>query len=80
MKYFVYILSNKNRTLFKINVTENLHEMLRVEQSVHREVYKKSSGINELIYSEEYDTLEKAVKRCDEIKSMNPIDRKKKLL
>lgn len=68
MKYFVYVLSNKNRTLFKVNVTENLNEMLKVEQTVHREVYIKSSGINELIHSEEYPSLEAAVKRCDEIK------------
>ncbi len=69
MKYFVYVMSNKNRTLFKTNITENIEAMLNVEHSVHREVYKKSSGINELIYSEECETLDAAVKRRDELKA-----------
>lgn len=69
MKYFVYVLSNKNRTLFKTNVTENIEAMLNLEQNVHHEVYKKSSGINELIYFEECETLKQAIKRRDELRS-----------
>ena len=69
MKYFVYVLSNKNRTLFKTNVTENIDAMMNSEKNLHHEVYKKSSGINELIYFEECETLEQAIKRRDELKS-----------
>ncbi len=71
MKYFVYILSNKNKTLFKVGITENLSELMKAENSVHRNVYTKQSGIDSLLYREECKDLHTAEKRRNELRKMS---------
>lgn len=68
MKYFVYVLANKNRTVFKVGITENILEMLRVERFVRGEVYTKKQGVGELVYSEECEDIKQALSRKAQLK------------
>ncbi len=69
MKYFVCVLSNKARTRRKVVITENPHELMRAENGVTRAVYKKCSGLDELIYTEECADLSTAENRRDELRA-----------
>lgn len=71
MRYFVYILSNSNKTLFKVGITENISEMMKAENSVHRNVYTKQSGLDCLLYHEECEDLHTAEKRRNELRKMS---------
>ena len=62
--FYVYILTNKNRTVLYTGVTSNLQKRLYE----HKTGYYKNSftnryNIKELVYYEEFDRIESAISR-----------------
>ena len=85
MKGFVYILTNKNNSVFYTGVTSNLKE--RIEQHKrrkHPDSFSARYNLNKLVYFERLDTIGEAIerekvikggsrkKKVDLIKSTNP--------
>ncbi|WP_421813360.1 GIY-YIG nuclease family protein [Flagellimonas sp.] len=70
-KYFVYILTNKNKTVLYTGVTNNLTKRL-VEHNDNIEQGKKTFAAKyrckHLLYYEEYDWIQEAIAREKEIK------------
>ena len=70
-KHFVYILTNKNKTVLYTGVTNNLTRRL-IEHNDNIEQGKKSFAAkyrcNHLLYYEEYDWMQEAIAREKEIK------------
>jgi len=74
---FVYILTNKNKSVLYTGVTSNLKE--RIEQHKHRkhpDSFSARYNLNKLIYYERLDTIGEAIIREKKIKGGS---RKKKL-
>jgi len=67
-KGFVYILSNKNRTVLYIGVTSNLKK--RIEQHKNRvyESFTKRYNVHDLLYYEEIDGMMNAIRREKQLK------------
>ncbi len=66
--YFVYIITNKNRTTLYIWVTNNL--LKRIEQHNIGEIdwFSKKYAVNILIYYEKFDYIDKAIEREKQLK------------
>jgi len=77
MKGFVYIMTNKNKTVLYTGVTSSLQD--RIEQHKHRkhpDSFTARYNCNKLVYYEVFDTIVEAIAREKIIKGGN---RKKKL-
>lgn len=68
-KGYVYILSNKNRTVLYIGATKNLKN--RIESHIERKAsfFTKKYNVSELIYFEEYPDLSMAFSREKQLKN-----------
>lgn len=66
---YVYILSNKNRTVLYIGVTSNL--IKRVWQHKNRvyESFSKRYNVHDLMYFETFDSIVAAIKREKQLKN-----------
>lgn len=69
--YYVYILTNKNRSTFYIGVTNNLK--LRLQQhkdnlQIGNKTFASKYGIEFLVYYEKFVWIEEAIAREKEIK------------
>ena len=75
--FYVYILTNKNRTVLYTGVTKNLHQRLH-EQSVksNSNSFTAKYNIEFLIYYEKFGWIQQAIEREKEIKDFS---RSKKL-
>ena len=73
---FIYILSNKNRTVFYTGVTANLPARMRAHQEGTGSVFCRRYNIRELIYYERFMDIREAIKREKQIKGWR---REKKL-
>lgn len=69
MPYYIYIISNKNRTTFYIGVTDNLRR--RVYEHKHELIggFSKKYKLKDLIYFEEYKNIIEAIKREKQLKN-----------
>ena len=65
---FIYILSNKNRTVFYTGVTGNLTLRMKSHIQGKGSVFCKKYNIKELIYYEFFIDIREAIKREKEIK------------
>lgn len=69
--YYIYILTNKNKTVLYTGVTNNLHRRL-IEHSdgiqQRRNSFTARYQCNNLIYYEEYTWIQQAIAREKEIK------------
>ena len=77
MKGIVYILTNKNNSVFYIGVTSNIKE--RIEQHKlrrHPESFSARYNLNKLVYYETFDTIGEAIIKEKKIKGGS---RKKKM-
>ncbi len=67
-KYFVYILSNKNRTTLYVGVTGNIKERLRQHSSKENRGFTNKYNCTDLLYYEKYDYVNEAIRREKQIK------------
>ncbi len=82
--YYIYILSNKNRTTFYIGVTQHLTKRIFDHANNRGSVFTKKYQLSELVYYEEFLDINQAIFRekqlknwkrkwkIDLIKSINP--------
>ena len=73
---YIYILSNKNRTVYYTGVTGNLTQRMKFHQQGKGSKFCGKYSINELIYYELFDDIRVAIRREKEIKGWR---REKKL-
>ncbi|OFY84485.1 MAG: hypothetical protein A3F72_13840 [Bacteroidetes bacterium RIFCSPLOWO2_12_FULL_35_15] len=68
--YFVYILTNKNKTVLYIGVTNNLERRIYEHESNSGNNYKFTSKYNciNLIYHERFGNINQAIERETELK------------
>jgi putative endonuclease len=68
--YFVYILTNKNKTVLYIGVTNNLERRLFEHESNQNNKFKFTTRYNctNLIYYERFVDVEQAINRETELK------------
>ncbi|WP_054560015.1 GIY-YIG nuclease family protein [Croceitalea dokdonensis] len=69
--YYVYILTNKNRTVIYTGMTNNLHRRLREHQnaiSLNSKSFVAKYKCKHLLYYERYSWVQEAISREKEIK------------
>lgn len=74
--YYVYILSNKNHTVYYTGVTNDLVRRVYEHKKKFVEGFTKKYFIDNLLYYEQYNTPSEAIKREKQIKDYR---RQKKL-
>jgi len=67
-KYFVYILSSKNKTLY-IGFTDILARRIYEHKLGLIDGFTKKNNVNQLVYYESHPTLTNAVKREKQLKN-----------
>jgi putative endonuclease len=75
-KFYVYILSNHNRTVYYTGITNSLIRRLIEHKNGFGSVFTKKYKLNDLVYYEEYKYSYEAINREKEIKGWT---RQKKL-
>ncbi|AFD08155.1 GIY-YIG nuclease family protein [Solitalea canadensis] len=66
-QYFVYILTNKNKAVLYVGVTNNLERRL-VEHYFGKHSFTKKYNVHFLIYYERFQYIEDAINREKELK------------
>ncbi|MBI2462753.1 MAG: GIY-YIG nuclease family protein [Candidatus Spechtbacteria bacterium] len=74
--YYVYIISNKNHTVFYTGVTNNLIRRIYEHKEKLIDGFTKKYNIGKLLFFEEYNDVEVAISREKQIKDYR---REKKL-
>jgi len=67
--YFVYIVSNKIRTTLYIGVTNNLQRRIYEHKQGLIEGFTKKYKVKDLIYFEEYQQVDDAIRREKQLKN-----------
>ncbi len=65
---YVYILSNKNRTVLYIGVTSNLLRRITQHKSAKGSVFTKKYNVSDLMYFEVFTDINDAIKREKQLK------------
>lgn len=68
MNYYVYILSNKARTVLYVGVTNNLQRRLLEHKNGEKEGFTKKYNVNMLMFYESCGNINNAICREKEIK------------
>ena len=68
---YVYLLSNKNRTVIYIGVTTNLIERIENHKNGTGSVFTKKYNINELMHFEIFTDINQAISREKQLKNWN---------
>jgi putative endonuclease len=68
-KYFVYIMTNKNNTVLYAGVTNNLVRRVYEHKEKLTKGFTSKYNINKLVYFEETNSIEDAIKREKQIKA-----------
>lgn len=66
--YYVYILSNKSKTIYT-GVTNNLSRRLYEHKNKLIDGFKKKYNLNKLVYYEEFNSINDAIKREKQLKN-----------
>ena len=68
--YYVYILTNKNKTVLYVGVTNNLQRRLNehINHEDHINAFTKRYNCNHLIYFEEHEDVNLAIEREKKLK------------
>lgn len=66
---YVYIMSNQWKTTFYIGVTNNLEVRVREHKNKHSQGFTEKYNLSELVYFEEYPTIESAIAREKQLKN-----------
>ncbi len=69
MKSYIYILTNKNKTVLYIGVTSNLQQRLQQHRQKLIPSFTKKYNVEHLIYFESYPTISAASTREKQLKS-----------
>ncbi|MCW3071592.1 MAG: Excinuclease subunit domain protein [Bacteroidetes bacterium] len=67
-KAYVYILSNKNRTVLYIGVTNDLERRIVEHRQGNGSLFTKKYNVNELVYYEIHSNIEQAIAREKQLK------------
>jgi putative endonuclease len=67
-KYFVYIITNKYRTVYYIGVTNNIVKRIEQHRSWEIDGFTKKYNANILVYYEEFQYIDKAILREKQLK------------
>ena len=68
--FYVYILTNKNRTVLYTGVTNNLHKRLKQhEENINPNSFTAKYNIHFLIYYEKFGWINQAIEKEKEIKN-----------
>jgi putative endonuclease len=71
-KFYVYILTNKSRTVLYTGVTNNLHSRLHQHQSkTNPNSFTAKYNIEFLVYYEKFGWIQQAIEREKEIKYLS---------
>jgi putative endonuclease len=70
-QYFVYILTNKIRTTLYVGVTNDLVKRLHEHKWGQYDGFTKKYNINQLVYYEETNDINAAIKREKRLKQWN---------
>jgi len=71
-KFYVYILTNKSRTVLYTGVTNNLHSRLHQHQSkTNPNSFTAKYNIEFLVYYEKFGWIQQAIEREKEIKDLS---------
>jgi len=68
-KYFVYILSNKNRTVLYIGYTSNIDRRLMEHKKANGTNFTKKYNVVDLVYLETFEDMTVAKKREKQLKN-----------
>ncbi len=68
---FVYMLSNKNRTVLYIGITSNLLRRIEEHKNGIGSIFTKKYNVNELLYFEVFNDINQAIKREKQLKKWN---------
>jgi putative endonuclease len=66
---FVYILMNKNRTVIYTGVTADLFSRIAAHKSKKVDGFTKRYNVTQLVYFEEFDSIEQAIENEKRIKA-----------
>ena len=66
--YYVYILSNRHRTVLYIGMTNGLRRRLREHRNGQGSSFTERYNATELVYYERYDTPKAAIEREKQLK------------
>ena len=69
IKYYCYILSNKNRTVLYIGYTDNLKRRIKQHKSGNGSLFTKKYNVTDLIYYEIFEENKSARKRERNLKN-----------
>ena len=69
MKYYFYILTNKNRTVLYIGYTDNLKRRIEQHKKGNGALFTKKFNVTELIYFENFIDSSSARKREKQLKN-----------
>ena len=69
--YFVYLMTNKNKTVLYIGVTGNLQNRVYEHENGLIEGFTEKYKISDLVYFETHDSAESAITREKQIKKWN---------
>ena len=72
-KAYVYILSNKNRTVLYIGVTNNLERRIEEHKNGIGSVFTKRYNVHDLLYYEIHNNIKQAIKREKQLKEWKRI-------
>lgn len=67
--YFVYIMSNKTRTVLYIGVTGNLSQRITAHSEGRGSLFTRKYNVVDLIYFEEFQTAKQAIQREKQLKN-----------
>jgi len=70
-KSYIYILSNKNRTVLYIGVTSNLIKRIEEHKNSKGAVFTRKYNVCDLLYYEVYNDINLAIKREKQLKKWN---------
>ncbi len=66
---YVYLLSNKNRTVLYIGVTSNMTERVTDHKNSKGSVFTKKYNVSDLLYFETFTNMNDAIKREKQLKT-----------
>ena len=62
-RYYVYFVSNKNRTTFYVGVTNNLSRRAAEHNEGHGSAFTARYNCNDLVYYESFSRIDEAITR-----------------
>ena len=75
--YYIYILTNKNKTTLYIGVTNNIQRRLTEHQEGIGSKFTKRYSVHHLIYYETFNNISKAIAREKQLKGWSRMKKEK---